>query len=66
MNSKIDQYRAGAERCERRAKKARNQDDRAWQLCLASAYRTLTEVAEAERKALLERETRARTNKAAA
>jgi hypothetical protein len=42
--SKINEYRAGAERCERRAKKARNKDDRAWQLSLASAYRILAEV----------------------
>jgi hypothetical protein len=60
MASKINEYLAGAERCERRAKKARNQVDRAWQLCLASAYRILAEVAEAERKALPAREIRAK------
>jgi hypothetical protein len=64
MKSKADQYRAGAARCELRAKKARNKDDRAWQLCLASAYRILAEVADAERKALPVREIRA--NRAAA
>jgi len=51
--SKIDQYRAGAARCELRAKKARNQDDREWQLRLARGYRALAE-AEAERSTVLE------------
>jgi hypothetical protein len=60
MASKIDGYLAGAARCELRAKKARNKDDQAWQLCLASAYRILAEVAEAERKALPVREIRAK------
>jgi hypothetical protein len=46
--SKIDEYCAGAERCEQRAKKARDQDDREWQLRLARGYRALAE-AEAER-----------------
>jgi hypothetical protein len=63
MASKIDDYRAGAVRCELRAKKMRNQDDREWQMSLARAYRILAE-AEAERSALLGREIR--TNKAAA
>jgi hypothetical protein len=52
MASKIKEYRAGAERCEQRAKKTRNQDDREWQLCLAMAYRILAEV-ESERSGLL-------------
>ena len=39
--SKINDYRAGAVRCEQRAKKMRNQADRDWQLCLARAYRML-------------------------
>jgi hypothetical protein len=63
MKSKIDQYRAGAVRCELRAKKMRNQDDREWQLCLARAYRVLAE-AEAERSGLRGREILA--NRAAA
>jgi len=41
--SKINDYRAGAVRCEQRAKKMRNQADRDWQLCLARAYRILAE-----------------------
>jgi hypothetical protein len=53
--SKINEYRAGAVRCERRAKKTRNQTDREWLLTVARAYRMLAE-AEAERSALLERE----------
>jgi hypothetical protein len=52
MASKIDEYRAGAVRCEQRAKKTRNQADREWQLCLARAYRMLAE-AEAERAGAL-------------
>jgi hypothetical protein len=47
----IDEYRAGAVRCEQRAKEIRNQEDRAWQLCLASAYRMLAE-AEGDRQQL--------------
>jgi hypothetical protein len=57
MASKIDDYRAGAVRCEQRAKKGRNQADREWQTILARAYRILAE-AEAERMA--------RTDKSAA
>ena len=52
--SKINDYRAGAVRCEQRAKKIRNQADREWQMTLACAYRMLAE-AEAERSALPER-----------
>jgi hypothetical protein len=48
MTSKINPYRAGAARCEQRAKEMRNQGDREWQLCLARAYRVLAQ-AEAER-----------------
>jgi hypothetical protein len=48
MASKIDQYRAGAVRCELRAKQTRNPADREWQICLARAYLVLAE-AEAER-----------------
>jgi hypothetical protein len=48
--SKIEEYRAGAVRCELRAKKTRNQADREWQTILARAYRILAE-AEAERNA---------------
>jgi hypothetical protein len=48
MASKVDEYRAGAVRCERRSNKARNQADREWQTCLARAYLMLAE-AEAER-----------------
>jgi hypothetical protein len=51
--SKTDEYRAGAVRCEQRAKKTRNQADREWQMTLARAYRMLAE-AEAQRSALLE------------
>jgi hypothetical protein len=47
MASKVDEYRAGAVRCERRAKKTRNQADREWHICLARAYLMLAE-AEAE------------------
>jgi hypothetical protein len=57
--SKINDYRAGALRCEQRAKKARTQDAREWQMTLARAYRILAE-AEAERSALLGREISAR------
>jgi hypothetical protein len=64
MASKIDEYRAGALRCEKRAKKARNQADREWQLCLAGAYRVLAETAPAEHSALHRKEIQA--NKAAA
>ena len=59
MASKIDEYRAGAVRCEQRAKKTRNQADREWQTILAGAYRMLAE-AEAERSASLGRELSAR------
>jgi hypothetical protein len=52
MASKIDEYRAGAVRCEQRAKKTRNQADREWQICLARAYLMLAE-AEAERTGAL-------------
>jgi hypothetical protein len=41
--SKINEYRAGAVRCEQRAKKTRNQADREWQTILARAYRILAE-----------------------
>ena len=54
MASKIDQYRAGAVRCEQRAKKTRNDAHREWQTTLARAYRILAE-AEVERSALLGR-----------
>ena len=47
MASKIDEYRAGAVRCEQRAKKTRNQADRECQMTLAHAYLMLAE-AEAE------------------
>jgi hypothetical protein len=57
--SKIDEYRAGAVKCEQRAKKARSQADREWQIGLARAYLMLAE-AEAERSALLGREISAR------
>jgi hypothetical protein len=59
MKSKIDEYRAGAERCERRAKQMRNQPDREWYMTLARAYLMLAE-AEAERSALRGREIPAR------
>ena len=52
--SKADEYRAGAVRCEQRAKKTRTQDAREWEMTLARAYRMLAE-AEAERSALPER-----------
>jgi hypothetical protein len=39
----LDEYRAGAIRCEQCAKKMRNQADREWQTCLARAYRMLAE-----------------------
>jgi hypothetical protein len=61
--SKADEYRTGAVRCELRAKKARTQDAREWQMTLGCAYRMIAE-AEAERSALVGREIR--TNKAAA
>jgi hypothetical protein len=64
MASKIDEYRAGAVRCEQRAKKTRNQADREWQICLARAYLMLAE-AESERAAAL-RGRDIRANKAAA
>jgi hypothetical protein len=50
--SKIDEYRAGAVRCEQRAKKTRNPADREWQMTLSRAYLMLAE-AEAERSVLL-------------
>jgi hypothetical protein len=59
MASKIDKYRAGALRCERRAKKTRNQADREWELCLAGAYRILAETAAEEHSALLGKEIQA-------
>jgi hypothetical protein len=59
MTSKIDQYRAGAVRCEMRAKKMRNRPDSEWQMILARAYLMLAE-AEAERSALRGREIPAR------
>jgi hypothetical protein len=43
MASKVDEYRAGAVRWERRAKKTRNQVDREWHMCLARAYLMLAE-----------------------
>jgi hypothetical protein len=52
--SKTDEYRAGAVRCEQRAKKTRNEADREWQMILACTYRMLAE-AEEERCALLGR-----------
>jgi hypothetical protein len=58
--SKINDYRVGAARCEQRAKKARTQDAREWQMILARAYQVLAE-GEAEPRAL-----EIRTNKAAA
>ena len=64
MASKIDEYRAGAVRCEQRAKKTRNQADREWQICLARAYLILAE-AETERAGVLS-STNIRANKAAA
>jgi hypothetical protein len=65
MASKIDEYRAGALRWEQRAKKARNQADRDWQLSLAGGYRMLAaETAAAERCALHGKEIQA--NKASA
>jgi hypothetical protein len=63
MASRIDKYRAGAVRCEERAKKTRNREDREWQMTLARAYRMLAE-AEAEYAALHGREIQ--SNKAAA
>jgi hypothetical protein len=48
MASKIDEYRAGAVKCEQRAKKSRHQAGREWQICLARAYLMLAET-EAER-----------------
>jgi hypothetical protein len=49
--SKIDEYRARAVSCERRAKKTRNEVDREWQMTLARAFLMLAE-AEAERDRL--------------
>ena len=48
MTPKAREYLAKAQRCEQRAKKMRNHEDRDWQLCLARAYRMLAEAAEAE------------------
>ena len=64
MTSRLDQYRAGAVRCERQANKARDPAEREWKLCLARAYRMLAEV-EAERTAGEQRRL-TRTNRAAA
>ena len=50
MASRADEYRAGAVKCERRAKMMRNAADREWQQCLARAYRWLADV-ELERAA---------------
>jgi hypothetical protein len=55
MKFKIDEYRAGAVRCEMRAKEMRNRADREWQMTLSRAYRILAE-AEAERSGLRGRE----------
>jgi hypothetical protein len=49
--SKIDEYRARAVSCERRAKKTRDEVDREWQMTLAHAFLMLAE-AEAERDCL--------------
>jgi hypothetical protein len=57
--SKIKEYRAGAVKCEQRAKKTRNQAARKWQMILARAYLMLAE-AEAERSVLLGGEMSAR------
>jgi hypothetical protein len=64
MASKIDEYRAGALKCEQRAKKSRNQADREWQICLARAYLMLAETEVERARAWSGRDIRA--NKAAA
>ena len=51
MTPKAREYQWKAERCEQRARKIRNHEDREWQLCLARAYRMLAE-AEIERSML--------------
>ena len=43
MKAKAKEYRAGAERCERRAKQTRDPENREWQMTLARAYRMLAE-----------------------
>jgi hypothetical protein len=52
MASRIVEYRAEAARCEQKAKKARDQAEREWQMVLARAYLMLAE-AEAERSTSL-------------
>jgi hypothetical protein len=52
MASRIIEYRAEAARCEHKAKQARNQAEREWQMVLARAYLMLAE-AEAERSTSL-------------
>jgi hypothetical protein len=56
--SKIDEYLANAVRCEQKAKKMRNTEDREWQFILARVYQMLAE-AEAERIVLVKQAVRA-------
>lgn len=48
MASHVEEYRAGAARCDQQAKNASNPAERDWQMCLARAYLMLAE-AEKER-----------------
>ena len=50
MASKVEEYRAGAARCEEQAKKERDPGEREWQMCLARAYRLLARVETERRK----------------
>jgi hypothetical protein len=50
MASKVEEYPAGAARCEEQAKKERDPGEREWQMCLARAYRLLARVETERRK----------------
>ena len=51
MASHVDEYRAGAARCEQQAKNASNPAERDWQMCLSRAYLMLAQ-AETERPSM--------------
>jgi hypothetical protein len=43
MTTKAREYLAGAQRCERRAKKTRDANSREWEMVLARAFQVLAE-----------------------
>jgi hypothetical protein len=50
MASIIQEYRAGASRCEKQAKNEKDSNEREWQMCLARAYRMLAKIETERRK----------------